>query len=179
MKRKNAALQDIRDLVDKKLAQMLANNPARMDYYRRYQQIIAEYNREKDRATVEETFAKLVEIANSLDAEQRRAVEEGLSEDELALFDMLTRESISKADREGLKQASKSLLGALTELLKPIHDWTQNTATQAEVKVLILDKLWESLPRPPFSDDDARVLADRVYDYVWQQSASGHRFSAA
>jgi type I restriction enzyme R subunit len=38
--------------------------------------------------TIEETFAKLVELANSLDAEQRRAAEEGLSEDELALFDL-------------------------------------------------------------------------------------------
>ena len=48
----------------------------RMDYYRKYQEIIADYNREKDRVTVEETFAKLVDLANSLDAEQRRAAEE-------------------------------------------------------------------------------------------------------
>jgi hypothetical protein len=30
-----------------------------MDYYKKYQDIIADYNREKDRVTVEETFAKL------------------------------------------------------------------------------------------------------------------------
>lgn len=51
--------------------------------------------------------------------------------------------------------------------------WIQNTATQAEVKVFILDNLWQSLPRPPFTDEDAQTLAGRVYDYVWQQSASG------
>ena len=61
---------------------MLARNPMRMDYYRKYQEIVADYNREKDRVTVEETFAELVELANSLDAEQRRAAEEGLSDDE-------------------------------------------------------------------------------------------------
>jgi len=38
---------------------------------------------------VEETFARLVELAHSLDAEQRRAAEEGLSEDEYILFQML------------------------------------------------------------------------------------------
>ena len=76
-------MQDIRDLVEKKLAQMLARNPLRMDYYKKYQEIIADYNREKDRVTVEATFAQLVELASSLDAEQRRAAEEGLSEDEL------------------------------------------------------------------------------------------------
>ena len=38
-------------------------------------------------------------------------------------------------------------------------------------KVFILDSLWQSLPRPPFTDEDAEVLADRVYDYVWQRSS--------
>jgi len=37
----------------------LARNPMPMDYYKKYQDIIADYNREKDRVTVEETFAKL------------------------------------------------------------------------------------------------------------------------
>lgn len=179
VRRKHAALQDIRDVVEKRLAQMLASNPMRMDYYKKYQQIIADYNREKDRVTVEETFAKLVELANSLDAEQRRAAEEGLTDDELALFDLLFRESISKTDREKLKQASKNLLASLQELLKPMQAWTQNTTTQAEVKIFILDNLWRSLPRPPFTDDDTEALAGRVYDYLWQRSASGQDLLAA
>lgn len=60
-----------------------------MDYHKHYQEIIADYNREKDRIIIEETFAKLVDLAKTLDAEQRRAAEEGLSEEELALFDLL------------------------------------------------------------------------------------------
>ena len=173
VRRKHAALQDIRDVVEKKLAQMLARNPLRMDYYKKYQEIIADYNREKDRVTVEDTFAKLVEFASSLDAEQRRAAEEGLSDDELALFDLIFKPNISKAARERLKQASKTLLASLREVLRPMHDWTQNTATQAEVKVFILDNLWQSLPRPPFTVQETEEVASRVYDYVWQRSASG------
>jgi len=46
--RKHAALQDIRDLVEKKLADNVARNPLRMDDYRKYQEIIADYNCEKD-----------------------------------------------------------------------------------------------------------------------------------
>ncbi len=61
VRRKHAALQDIREVVEKKLAQMLARNPMRMDYYKKYQEIIADYNREKDRVTVEATFAQLVD----------------------------------------------------------------------------------------------------------------------
>jgi len=172
VRRRNTALQDIRDLVEKKLAQMLARNPLRMDYYKKYQEIVADYNREKDRVTVEETFAKLAALATSLDAEQRRAAEEGLSEDELALFDLLFRDNISKADRERLKQASKGLLASLRPLLEPMRNWTENTATQAEIKVFILDNLWQSLPRPPFTDEEAEAVAGRVYDYVWQRSVT-------
>ncbi|MDP3771286.1 MAG: DUF3387 domain-containing protein, partial [bacterium] len=179
VRRKHAALQDIREVVEKKLAQMLARNPMRMDYYKKYQEIIADYNREKDRMTVEATFAQLVELASSLDAEQRRAADEGLSDAELALFDLLFKDTISKADRERLKQASKALLASLRDLLRPMHDWTQNTTTQAEVKVFILDNLWRALPRPPFTDEETEAVANRVYDFVWQQSASGRDLAAA
>jgi type I restriction enzyme R subunit len=172
-------LQDIRQVVEKKLAQMLAQNPMRMDYYKKYQEIIADYNREKDRATVEATFAQLVAFAANLDAEQRRAAEEGLSDDELALFDLLFKESISKADRERLKWASKTLLQSLSNLLQPMHDWTKKAATQAEVKIFILDNLYRSLPRPPFTEPETEEIAERVYDYVWQRSASGHAIAAA
>jgi type I restriction enzyme R subunit len=60
-----------------------------------------------------------------------------------------------------------------------MHDWTQNTTTQAEVKVFILDKLWQSLPRPPFTEHETEEVAARVYDYVWQRSASGAGLLAA
>jgi type I site-specific restriction-modification system R (restriction) subunit len=175
---KQTALQDIREVLEKKLQQMLARNPMQMDYYRKYLEIVAEYNREKDRVTVEQTFAELVKLANSLDAEQRRAAEEGLNDDEYALFQMLFRENISKTDREKLKQASKSLLASLRELLQRMPAWTKNSQTQAEVKVLVLDTLWQTLPRPPFTDQDTEQLAERVYDYVWQRSASEQSFGA-
>jgi len=178
VRRKHAALQDIRDVVERKLAQMLARKPLGMDYYKKYQEIIADYNREKDRATVETTFAQLVALAASLDAEDRRAAEEGLTDGELALFDLLFKETISKTERERLKQASRSLLSSLRDLLRPMPDWTQNTATQAEVRVLILDTLWRSLPRPPFNDADTEELANRVYEYVWQRSAAGDSIAA-
>jgi type I restriction enzyme R subunit len=61
---------------------------------------------------------------------------------------------------------------SLVELVKPMSDWTENTATQAEVKVFILDTLWQTLPRPPFNDEDTHAAADRVYDYVWQLGAA-------
>jgi type I restriction enzyme, R subunit len=179
VKRKATALQDIRDVVEKKLAQMLAQNPQRMDYYKKYQEIVADYNREKDRVTIEETFGKLVDFAASLDAAQKQAAEEGLSQDEFALFQMLFKDSITKADRERLKLASRELLAALIAHLRPMPNWTKNTQTQADVKMFILDNLYASLPRPPFSEQETESVATHIYDFVWQRTSAGAPFSAA
>jgi type I restriction enzyme R subunit len=179
VKRKAATLKDIRDVVEKKLAQMLAQNPQRMDYYKRYQEIIADYNREKDRVTIEETFARLVDFSQTLDAEQKRAAEEGLSEDEYALFQMLFKETVSKADRERLKLASRGLLAALRTHVQPMPNWTRNTQTQADVKMFILDNLYTSLPRPPFSDEETETLAGHIYEFVWHRSTAGSLLAAS
>jgi type I restriction enzyme R subunit len=173
-------LQDIRDVVEKKLAGRCS--PATRSgwtYYKKYQDIIADYNREKDRVTIEETFGRLVDFVTGLDAEQKRAAEEGLSQDEFALFQMLFKDNISKADRERLKLASRDLLAALITHLRPMPNWTKNTQTQADVKMFILDNLYASLPRPPFSEEDTESLAGRVYDFVWQRTTAGVMFSAA
>jgi type I restriction enzyme R subunit len=172
--RKNAALQNIRDVVEAKLKSMLAANPLMMDYYRRYQELIAEYNREKDRATVEQTFVALMALAASLDEEQRRAVEEGLSATEMAIFELLKLETLTKGDRERVKQASRSLLAKVRQLLASMDQWTRNAQTQAEVQTSILDWLYESLPQPPFTEDDTNRLAGQLYEYVWQQSEAGN-----
>jgi type I restriction enzyme R subunit len=174
VKRKATVVDDLSKLVEDKLAQMLKNNPLRMNYEKKYQEIIAAYNQDKDRATVEDTFAKLVDLASRLDAEQRRAVEEGLSEKELALFDLLGKESLSKAERNRIKDASRELLAEITRLIAPLEQWTEKEQTQAEVEVFVLDHLYSMLPDPPYSVSDKDVLAQRVYRHIWQQSASGY-----
>jgi type I restriction enzyme R subunit len=115
----------------------------------------------------------LLELAKSLDDEQRRAVEEGLSEDELALFDLLKKDDLSATDRERLKVASKDLLGELQRLIAPLDKWTQKEQTQAEVEVFILDHVFQALPTPPFSPEEKEVAARRAYRHIWEQSASG------
>jgi type I restriction enzyme, R subunit len=176
IKRKNTVLQDIRQVVEDKLAAMVANNPLRMDYYRRYLEIIADYNREHDRTTVEDTFRRLVELIDSLDKEQERAAREGLNEEELALFDLLYRERITESEKEALKQASKSLLETVTRAIASVPHWTANEQTKAKVRTTILDSLYLVLPDPPFGADEKSDLADRVYNYVWQRGISGVGF---
>lgn len=173
VKRKATALQDIFDILEKKLAQMLANNPMRMDYYKKYQQIIADYNRDKDRITIEETFAQVMDLINGLDAEQQRTVAEGLTEEQLAVFDLIRRGDLTPKDRETVKQASKDLLDEIVRLIKPLEHWTEKQQTQAEVKSFIVDHVYQHLPEPPYTADDKEHVADEIFQHVWQQSVRG------
>ena len=173
---KHATLQDIREIVEKKLAQMMAQNPNRMDFYKQYQGIVADYNREKDRVTVEETFKRMMVFMSGLDDESKRHIREGLNEDELALFDLLQKDNLSKTDREKLKQVSKSLLALLQAQLKAMPNWTQNETTCADVRISILDNVFVNLPRPPFTDEDADKLTERIYNFVCQRTTAGQSF---
>lgn len=171
--RKATAIQDIRDIVEQKLAEMLARNPTRMDYQRKYEDIVADYNREKDRTTIEETFRRLVELVNSLDEEQMRATREGLREDELALFDLLQKEGLEKTSRERVKQASRELLASIKTRLAELDRFWEKEQTKADVEVFILDQIYASLPTPPFTAEEKKLVANNVYSYVWQQAARG------
>ena len=179
VRHKATALQDIREIVEEKLAQMLARNPSRMDYQQKYEEIVADYNREKDRVTIEETFRRLTELIEELDAEQRRAIEEGLSEDELALFDLLKKEDLGTAARERVKQASRDLLASIKARLKELDRFWEKEQTKAEVKVFILDEVYASLPTPPFTPEEKEAVAAEVYTHVWQQAVRSELAMAA
>jgi hypothetical protein len=91
----------------------------------------------------------------------------------------IQKDNLTKADREKLKQASKALLATLQEKLKTMPNWTKNETTRADVQICILDNLYNTLPRPPFTEQDAEALATRIYGYVWQRSNAGMSFALA
>jgi type I restriction enzyme R subunit len=173
VRRKATALQDIRDIVEQKLADMLARNPMRMNFQLQYESVIADYNSEKDRATIEETFRRLVELVQSLDDEQARAAREDLSDNELAMFDLLKRDDLTKADRERVKQASRDMLASITARLVDLDRFWEKEQTKGEIEALILDEIFLKLPSPPFTADEKQLVANNVYAHVWQQAMTG------
>jgi len=179
VRRKASVLQDIRDIVEQKLANMLAQNPMRMDFQVKYDTIIADYNSEKDRATIEETFRLLVELVQSLDEEQERATREGLSDDELALFDLLKRDDLGKSERERVKQASREMLAAIKSRLAELDRFWEKEQTKGEVETFILDEVFLKLPSPPFTEQEKQLVANDVYAHIWQQAMAGRLRAAA
>ncbi len=173
VRRKATALNDIREIVEARLAEMLARNPTRMDYQQKYEDIVAAYNSDKDRVTIEETFAQLTDLLVDLDDEARRGVEEGLSEDELALFDLLKKEQLNKAERERIKQASRELLAAIQARLAELDRFWEKEQTKAEIEVFVLDQVHANLPTPPFTREEKAQVAQAVYGHIWQQAVRG------
>ena len=176
---KATTIEDLRQIVEKKLADMLARNPTRMDYQQKYEEIVAEYNREKNRAAIEDTFRSLVELIAALDEEQKRAVEEGLNEEELALFDLLNKDNLGKREREQVKQASRDLLKSIKVQLAELDRFWEKEQTKAKVEVLILDAVFGSLPTPPFTPEEKESVSASVYAHVWQQAVHGSYVSVA
>ena len=110
-KKKNLLITDLDELIQTRLDSMLKENPSRVDYYERYQTIIDEYNNEQDRANIEKTFMDLMNLANSMNQEEKRYVREGFtSDEELSLYDMLFNENLSKEDINKIKKVAVDLL---------------------------------------------------------------------
>jgi type I restriction enzyme R subunit len=154
---------------------MIARNPLRADLYVRYQQVIKDYNVEKDRLKIEETFAALLRFVEQLDHEDKRALREGLDEESLALFDLLEKPNLTTRDRNFLKKVAKDLLGQLKETYLQISDWKEKEATRAAVRASIHDFLWNErtgLPAESFTPGDVDLKTEIVYRHIYSQYAN-------
>lgn len=149
-----------------------------MNLQERYADIIEEYNQEKDRQTIEQTFEELLNFVGDLDVEEKRTVREGLDEENLALFDLLIKPSLSKQVLNKLKKVATDLLNTLkTEKLKIDH-WREKEATRDEIKVFIKDFLYSEktgLPLEDFEEDEVFAVADKVFEHVFRQYESADK----
>jgi type I restriction enzyme R subunit len=177
---KNTHTYSLKEAVERWLQHMIAENPTRVDFYKRYQEIIADYNREKDRITIEETFAALLKFIAELDDEEKRAVREGLEDQEyLAIFDILVAgKTLSAQERERIKAVAKELLDALKREVERISNWWVKESTQAQVKTLIYNFLYDEargLPAPIYSANDVEDKTEFVFYHIFNSYAGAWR----
>ena len=166
-KTKNLIMRDLEEVIQQKLGSLLFTNPNRMNYYERYQEIIDNYNSEQDRATIEKTFMDLMDLANSMDEEEKRYVREGFSSDEeLSMYDMLFRDDLDKGDIKKLKEVSVTLLQKIKAKIAELDHWTDKQETKAEVDNLIRDILWNDLPEV-YDEISISAYRQKIYEYVY------------
>ena len=172
-KNKNSVVKSLKDKVEKQLAKMVTNNPLRVDFYKRYQEIIDEYNRGKDTVNIEETFRKLIEFMNSLTEEEKDTKREGLNEEQKAIFDILRKPNLSVTEKKKIKEIAIELLEELkTDKLK-IEQWAEKYATAAAVFNSVSKTLFETLPYPTYQTDEIDLKTNLVFEHLKHQYFGG------
>lgn len=168
-RQKNLILKDIQELLQERIAQMLAMNPSRINFYEKYQEIIQSYNDEQNRVTIEKTFEELMRLSEELTEEEKRYVREGFENDEqLSMFDVLMKDNLTKEDIKKLKKVAKELLEKIKQLLATMDHPFEKQETRSIIFNIIRDTLWLGLP-DSYSDDSFAYCRDAVYSYVSQR----------
>tara|TARA_R110001592_G_scaffold27763_3_gene102632 strand:- start:9041 stop:12250 length:3210 start_codon:yes stop_codon:yes gene_type:complete len=165
---KNTTVQSLKDIIEKKLLQMLMQNPTRTDFQKHYEEIVGEYNSEKDRVTIEATFEALIKLVDELSEEEQRAVKEGLSEDSLALFDLLLKPDLTKKEIDRIKKVAEGLYTTVSRELARIQNFAAKQGARDEIKVKIKDYLWDDKTGLPesFGPEEIEEKTDVVFMHV-------------
>ncbi|NDY90383.1 type I restriction endonuclease subunit R [Ideonella livida] len=164
---KAVLLLNLQERMARRLAAMVAANPTRVDLYERYQKIVQAYNRDKDATEIQKVMDDLLAMNETLDVEARRFVREGLDDEEqLAVFDLLQKESLSKADREKVKEVAKALLAKLKAGKLKIDHWREKATAQAQIKAEIINELFAHLPDAAYGEAEISAVAGAVFTHM-------------
>ena len=131
--KKRTEAEKLRALLNQKLARMVATNPTRIDLMSKLEKLIQKYN--AGSLNVEAFFQELMAFTEELEDEDQRTIREGLSEEELALFDILTRPGpeLSEKERSQIKAVCRELLETLKQE-KLVLDWRRKERALADVR---------------------------------------------
>jgi type I restriction enzyme R subunit len=170
-KHKNTDLEALKAVIEAKLETLLRLNRTRTDFAEKFEALIESYN--NGSRSIEQLFEELLKLSNSLDEEQERHVRENLSEEELVIFDILTRPApqLTTAERDEVKRVAKDLLTRLKQLL--VLNWRQEFAARSTLKLAIEDTL-DSLPAAydcPLWAQKCSALFEHVYESYPERNA--------
>lgn len=168
---KRTVVQSLKHVIDQRLQRLIAQNPLRTDFQRHYEDIVAAYNREKDRVTIEVTFENLLKYNNMLDEEEKRAMREGLDEETLAIFDLLQKQDLDAAEIKRIKAVAVGLLEILKAEKLKIDHWRDKETTRDAVMVAIDDFLWNEdtgLPALRYTEEEVHNKAEEVFRHIYR-----------
>lgn len=142
---KNTDLEILKAAIRAKLEKMVQLNRTRADFTEKFEELIDSYN--AGSRSIEELFEELLNLSNSLSDEEQRHVRENMSEEELVIFDILTRPApeLTTEERSEVKKVARDLLARLKGLL--VLNWRHKSTARSQLKLAIEDALDSGLPR--------------------------------
>jgi type I restriction enzyme R subunit len=175
-KHKNILVQSLKDKIEKHLKKMVERNPLTVDYYKRYQEIIEQYNKGKDEIIIKETFRKLIELVNSYSQQEAETKREGLTDEQKAIFDILRQgKTLEESEKSEIKEISIGLLEELKKDKLRVEQWADKSLTAAAVFTTVHQTLFDALPYPTYQTDDIDLKTQLVYEHLKHQYYGGGR----
>jgi len=172
-KEKHSEAEKLKRLIAFNLARLVKANRSRIDFLERFQALIDEYN--AGSRNIESFFAELMAFAQGLSAEEQRGMTEHLSEEEVAIFDILTRPEppLTEAEREAVKKVAREMLAKL-KAERLVIDWRQKLQARAAVQQTIAE-FYRRLPSPPYSRDLIRRKRELTFGHLYDSYAGAGR----
>lgn len=161
--RKRAETDRLAQLLLARAVSAAIRNPTRYELVERIEQLIADYN--AGSVNIDEYLKRLIEMTHTLTDEEERAVRESLTEEELAIFDLLTQPDpvLTQEEQQRVKASAKSLLEHLHDKL--VQDWRRKVDVMSDVDSTIRSVLDAGLP-DPYTVDIFQTKVQLVYDHV-------------
>src|SRR5438132_11244002 len=160
---KHTEVEKLRGAIESKLDSMVKRNKSRTNYQEKFQRLIDEYNAGSLNTDV--LFERLIQfVTQELNVEDQRHIAEQLSEEELAIFDLLTQPEVPLSDED--KAEVKKVVQELLETLKReklVLDWRKKQQAQAAVKKTVRDMFYYALPAS-YTEE----ICERAYAAVYQ-----------
>jgi type I restriction enzyme R subunit len=171
--RPRTAAERMRSLLSARLTALTRLNPMRVDLVERFEKLVADYN--EGSVNTEAFFQELLKFSDALDQEEARSLSEGLTEEQLAVFDLLMRPApeLSVAEKSLVKTVAEDLLVTLKRG-KIVLDWRKEQSTRAAVRVAVeetLDRLPEKFTRQIYAQK-CDVVYQHVFDSYWDDGHS-------
>jgi len=163
-KHKHIETEKLKNAIRRKLIDMLQMNRTREDFLKKFQDLIAEYN--SGAVGIEILFEKLISFAKDLNEEEKRGIKENLTEEELAIFDLLYKPGLKKKEKEKIKSIAKELLEKLKRE-RLVLDWRRKQQARAGVELTIQKILDRGLPSEAYPEDIYREKCRLVYQHVY------------
>lgn len=153
----------------KRLQRMLAENPLRTDFQQQFEELVARYNQEMDRQSIEQTIEKLLKVVAELDRESERAGVEGMDEETLAIFNLLKKPDLVHRDRNRIKSVARELLADLKAAQLQVDRWREKQATRDVVHAEVHDFLYSDdsgLPDPAYSPNEVEEKTEAAFHHL-------------
>jgi len=169
---RNTDLEVLKTAVRAQLEKLMRLNRTRADFAARFEELIESYN--LGSRNIEELFVELLKLSRDLSLEQQRHVRENMTEEELAVFDILTRPApeLSAEERHEIKKVVRELLARIKQLL--VLNWRQKHGARAQLKIAIEDLLDTGLPRAydkPLYEQKCSALFDHIFESYPERDA--------